>query len=134
MQKFGANLEDYLHLLLPPVVRLFDATDININVRRTSLETIDLISDSLDLSDFASRIIQPLVRCIENTPELRSVAMETLASLVSQMGVKYKIFIPMAQKVLNRNRIQHQRYDVLIAKIHNVCSFFFTVSSLDGFI
>jgi phosphatidylinositol kinase/protein kinase (PI-3 family) len=79
-------LEDYLHLLLPPIVKLFDAIDVNINVRRTALETVDLISDTLDLSDFASRIIQPLVRCIENTSELRSVAMETLASLVAQLG------------------------------------------------
>jgi len=113
-------LEDYLHLLLPPIVKLFDAIDVNINVRRTALETVDLISDTLDLSDFASRIIQPLVRCIENTSELRPVAMETLASLVAQLGKKFLIFIPMVQKVLNRNRIQHQRYDVLVAKILHV--------------
>ena len=103
VQKFGSNLEDYLHLLLPPIVKLFDAIDVNINVRRTALETVDLISDTLDLSDFASRIIQPLIRCIENTSELRPVAMETLASLVAQLGKKY-----------------HQRYDVLVAKILNV--------------
>jgi phosphatidylinositol kinase/protein kinase (PI-3 family) len=120
VQKFGSNLEDYLHLLLPPIVKLFDAIDVNINVRRTALETVDLISDTLDLSDFASRIIQPLVRCIENTSELRPVAMETLASLVAQLGKKFLIFIPMVQKVLNRNRIQHQRYDVLVAKILHV--------------
>ena len=120
VQKFGSNLEDYLHLLLPPIVKLFDAIDVNINVRRTALETVDLISDTLDLSDFASRIIQPLIRCIENTSELRPVAMETLASLVAQLGKKYLIFIPMVQKVLNRHRIQHQRYDVLVAKILNV--------------
>lgn len=120
VQKFGSNLEDYLHLLLPPIVKLFDAIDVNINVRRTALETVDLISDTLDLSDFASRIIQPLVRCIENTSELRPVAMETLASLVAQLGKKYLIFIPMVQKVLVRHRIQHQRYDVLVAKILHV--------------
>lgn len=34
MQKFGANLDDYLHLLLPPVVKLFDSNDIPITVRR----------------------------------------------------------------------------------------------------
>ena len=127
MQKFGGNLEDYLHLLLPPIVRLFDAIDVNINVRRTALETVDLISDTLDLSEFASRIIQPLMRCIENTPDLRSAAMDTLSSLVSQLGKKYLIFIPMAQKVVNRNRIQHTRYDVLVAKILNVSLPFLTL-------
>lgn len=101
-------------------MKLFDATDVNINVRRTALETVDLISDTLDLSDFASRIIQPLIRCVESTSELRPVAMETLASLVAQLGKKYHIFVPMVQKVLNRNRIQHQRYDLLVTKIINV--------------
>lgn len=120
VQKFGSNLEDYLHLLLPPIVKLFDAIDVNINVRRTALETVDLFCDTLDLSDFASRIIQPLVRSIENTSELRPAAMDTLASLVAQLGKKYLIFVPMVQKTLNRNRIQHQRYDVLVAKIVNV--------------
>ena len=120
MQKFGGNLEDYLHLILPPVVRLFDAVDINVNVRRTALETVDLISDSLDLSDFASRIVQPLIRCLENSADLRPTAMETLAALVSQLGQKYHIFIPMTQKVVQRHRIQHPRYDVLVARILNV--------------
>ena len=34
MQNFGANLDDYLHLLLPPVVKLFDSPDIPLPVRR----------------------------------------------------------------------------------------------------
>ena len=106
-------------------MKLFDAIDVNINVRRTALETVDLFCDTLDLSDFASRIIQPLVRSIENTSELRPAAMDTLASLVAQLGKKYLIFVPMVQKTLNRNRIQHQRYDVLVAKIVNVIKTFF---------
>ena len=34
LQLFGANLDDYLHLLLPPVVKLFDSTEVPIPVRR----------------------------------------------------------------------------------------------------
>lgn len=81
---------------------------------------MDLLSDTLDLSDFASRVVQPLMRCLEASPELRPVAVETLASLVAQLGRKYLIFVPMAQKVMLRHRIQHTRYDVLVAKILNV--------------
>lgn len=134
VQKFGSNLEDYLHLLLPPIVKLFDSIDVNLTVRRTALETVDLISDTLDLSDFASRIIQPLVRCLENTPELRQSAMETLSSLVAQLGKKYVIFVPMVQKVINRHRIQHRRYDVLVSKItNNVCIFTNINCVINGF-
>ena len=34
LQLFGANLDDFLHMLLPPVVRLFDSSDVPIAVRR----------------------------------------------------------------------------------------------------
>ena len=34
MQLFGANLDDYLHLLLPPVVKLVDLREIPLPVRR----------------------------------------------------------------------------------------------------
>ncbi|KAG8142392.1 hypothetical protein E2320_006314 [Naja naja] len=43
--------------------------------------------------------------------------MDTLSSLVFQLGKKYQIFIPMVNKVLVRHRINHQRYDVLICRI-----------------
>lgn len=61
LQKFGANLDDYLHLVLPPIVRLFDSTDCPVPVCRVAMETIDHLSDTLDFTDFASRIIHPLV-------------------------------------------------------------------------
>ena len=31
---FGSSLDDYLHLLVPPVVKLFDSSDIPLTVRR----------------------------------------------------------------------------------------------------
>ncbi|KAG0434650.1 hypothetical protein HPB47_018969, partial [Ixodes persulcatus] len=59
LQKFGCNLDDYLHLILPPIIKLFDSADIPMNVRITALETIDVLSESLDFSEFAARIIHP---------------------------------------------------------------------------
>ena len=35
IQLFGANLDDYLHLLLPPIVKLFDATDVPLQARKS---------------------------------------------------------------------------------------------------
>ncbi|XP_013778468.1 serine/threonine-protein kinase mTOR-like [Limulus polyphemus] len=34
LQNFGSNLDDYLHLILPPIVKLFDSTDAPMNVRK----------------------------------------------------------------------------------------------------
>ena len=34
---FGSSLDDYLHLLVPPVVKLFDSSDIPLSVRRSAI-------------------------------------------------------------------------------------------------
>ncbi|XP_060595349.1 serine/threonine-protein kinase mTOR-like [Ruditapes philippinarum] len=117
LQLFGANLDDYLHLLLPPVVKLFDSTDVPIPVRRVALETIDRLTDNLDLTDFASRIIHPLARTLDMTPELQSTAMDTLCALIMQLGQKFLIFIPMLTKITTKHKIQHQRYNILMCMI-----------------
>uniref|UniRef100_A0A4W3GLM4 Serine/threonine-protein kinase TOR n=1 Tax=Callorhinchus milii TaxID=7868 RepID=A0A4W3GLM4_CALMI len=117
IQLFGANLDDYLHLLLPPIVKLFDGQEVPLVPRRVSLETLDRLTESLDFTDYASRIIHPIVRTLDLTPELRQTSMDTLSSLVFQLGKKYQIFIPMVNKVMIRHRINHQRYDVLICRI-----------------
>lgn len=41
LQKFGNTLEEYLHMILPPVVKLFDTPDVPISVSRVAMETID---------------------------------------------------------------------------------------------
>ncbi|XP_040286249.1 serine/threonine-protein kinase mTOR isoform X4 [Bufo bufo] len=117
IQMFGANLDDYLHLLLPPIVKLFDAPDSPLQARKVALETVDRLTESLDFTDYASRIIHPIVRTLDFCPELRQTAMDTLSSLVFQLGKKYQIFIPMVNKVLLKHRILHQRYEVLTCRI-----------------
>nr|CAH7722994.1 unnamed protein product [Callosobruchus chinensis] len=117
MHKFGNNLEDYMHLMLPPIVRLFDAQDCPVSVSKQALETIDQLAEILDFSDYISRIIHPLVRTIDNSPELRPAAMDCLCSLVLQMGRKFCIFVPLVQKVLNKHKIQNRRWDILVSRI-----------------
>nr|FAA04053.1 TPA: mechanistic target of rapamycin [Lymnaea stagnalis] len=117
LEMFDGNLDDYLHLLLPPVVKLFDNAENPIHVRRSALETIDRLTDSLDLSDYASRIIHPLVRTMDSTPALHAVCMDTLCTLVIQLNHKFTIFIPMVAKVMGRQKIQHQRFHVLMTRI-----------------
>lgn len=117
LEKFGSTTNDYMHLILPPIVKLFDSPEVPLQIRGRALECIDRLSESLDFSEYASRIIHPLVRCLDSTPELRTEAMDTLASLVVQLGRKYTIFTPMVHKVLIKQKITHQRYELLCARV-----------------
>ncbi|QQP56713.1 Serine/threonine-protein kinase TOR, partial [Caligus rogercresseyi] len=117
LQKFGNTLDDYIHLILPPIVKLFDSPEVNIPTRKAALECIDQLTGTIDFSEYASRIIHPLVRCLDTCPELRPTAMETLTSLAWQLGKKYTIFIHMVHKVLINHKINHNRYDILYVRL-----------------
>lgn len=117
LQKFGNNLDEYMHMVLPPIVKLFNGCDYPLACSKEALETIDQLSDTLDFTEYASRIIHALVRSMDQTPELRSTAIDTLCSLVLQLGRKYEIFIPLVNRVVTKHRIICHRYEVLVTNI-----------------
>ena len=89
---------------------------------RVALETIDRLSDTLDLTDFASRIIHPLTRTLDTTPELQNTAMDALCALIMQLGQKFLIFVPMTNKIVTKQKVLHQRYNILMCRILKVRS------------
>lgn len=119
LQKFEDNLDDYMHLVIPSIVKLFDATDCPLSVAKVAIETVDYLSDSLNYSEMVSRIIHPLVRSLETCPSLRPTAMDTLCALIVQLGAKYTDFIPLVQKVVVKHRIQHQNYEQLLSRLQS---------------
>ncbi|XP_071544223.1 serine/threonine-protein kinase mTOR [Panulirus ornatus] len=116
-QKFGATLEEFLHMILPHIVKLFDASDVPLSVRRTALETVDHFADYLDLSDYTSKIIHPLLRTLDTSPDLRQQAMDVLCAVATQLGRSYECFIPIVHRITTRHKISHPRYDILVAKV-----------------
>ncbi|CAB3230731.1 unnamed protein product [Arctia plantaginis] len=119
LQKFEDNLDDYMHLVIPSIVKLFDASDCPINVAKVAMETVDYLSDSLNYSELVSRIIHPLVRSLDTCASLRLTAMDTLCALIVQLGRKFTDFIPLVQKVVVKHKIQHQNYELLLSRMQS---------------
>ncbi|CAG8540856.1 14593_t:CDS:10, partial [Acaulospora colombiana] len=96
---FGTNIEEYMHLVIPVVVKLFEKQDVPHQLRKSAIITIGQLSKK------------------QNNQELKNAAMDTLCTLVFQLGSDYAIFIPMINKVLQKQRIQHPNYDMLVSKL-----------------
>lgn len=97
---FGSSIEDYLHLVLPVIIRSFENPAAPPKLRKAALTTTAQLCRKVNFSDHASQIIHPLVRTLSTTDvDLRNAAMETLCVLVLQFGPDYAIFIPMVNKV-----------------------------------
>ncbi|KAF9435486.1 phosphatidylinositol kinase- protein kinase tor1 [Entomortierella beljakovae] len=116
--KFGSNIEEYMHLVIPVLVKTFEKQDAPMNLRKTAIVTIGTLAKRVNFSDYASRIIHPFARILALPgSELRTPTMEALCSLVLQLGQDYVNFIPMIKKVLIRNRIVHSTYEHLVSKL-----------------
>ncbi|KAJ7858122.1 FAT domain-containing protein [Mycena olivaceomarginata] len=101
-QTFGANIEEYLHLVIPIIVRTAESTKV------------------VNFSDHASRIVHPLMRILERAvAELRVAVLDTLCSLIVQLGSDFVIFVPTISKCLIRNPITHPGYDRAVAALLN---------------
>lgn len=99
-QTFGANIEEYLHLVIPLIVKAYDRLDSTTPLRKKAIVTIDVLSKRVNFCDHASRIVHPLVRVLDgSSTELRQVAMDTLCSLCIQFGADFAIFVPTINKV-----------------------------------
>ena len=97
---FGVNIEEYLQLVIPIIVRAYERPDATTALRKRAIQTIDGLSRKVNFSDYASRIIHPLVRVLaQPNNELRVAVMDTLCSLVLQLGSDFAIFVPTINKV-----------------------------------
>jgi FKBP12-rapamycin complex-associated protein len=117
---FGSNIEDYLHLVLPVVVKSFENPHSPDELRKAALRTTGQLCRKVNFTDHASQIIHPLVRTLANGDhEVKNIAMDTLCVLLLQFGADYAIFIPMVNKAMAANRIIHPQYESLVTKLLN---------------
>ncbi|KAI9797251.1 MAG: phosphatidylinositol kinase- protein kinase tor1 [Piccolia ochrophora] len=117
---FGSSSEEYMHLMIPVIVRLFEKAQQPVHIRKQAIECIGKLSRQVNLSDYASKIIHPLSRVLasgEKDTVLRQAAMDTLCALIFQLGRDYCHYIPTVNKVLVANRISHVNYDLLVTKL-----------------
>lgn len=99
-QTFGANIEEYLHLVIPIIVRTGESAYGSVALRKKAILTIDRLSKVVNFSDHASRIVHPLMRILERgVNELRVAVLDTLCSLIVQLGSDFVIFVPTISKV-----------------------------------
>lgn len=112
---FGTNLDDYLHLIIPAVVKLCEQNDPKIRIQ--ALQTLSELCQNMNLGAFASRILHPLAR---------------FSSLF------YFVFIIFVEcwtpQILSSKRKRLKRYVQLLSNLETnfLCSFLLFLKYLQG--
>lgn len=115
---FGSSAEEYMHLIIPILVRLFDNPAQPMFLRKSAIETIGKLSSMVNLNDYASKIIHPLTRVLASQePSLRVAALDTLCALMLQLGRDYLHFEHTVEKATTMYGIQHSNYDKAVEKL-----------------
>ncbi|KAJ3030013.1 UNVERIFIED_CONTAM: phosphatidylinositol kinase- protein kinase tor1, partial [Siphonaria sp. JEL0065] len=116
---FGATLEEYLYLVIPVIVRLFERQDVPLSIRKYAIQAAGQLSKKIDFADHSAKIIHPLLRILGNSSgkELRGVAMDTIVVLARQMKQGFALFISPIQQITTRYNIVHPTYEAIALKI-----------------
>ncbi|SPQ26658.1 5e2edd65-6acc-4dcf-a7ef-f29e4cb58798 [Thermothielavioides terrestris] len=115
---FGSSAEEYMHLIIPVLVRLFDNPAQPMFLRKSAIETIGKLSSMVNLNDYASKIIHALTRVLASQePSLRVAALDTLCALMLQLGRDYLHFEHTVEKAIVTYGIQHSNYDKAVEKL-----------------
>ncbi|KAK3316631.1 phosphatidylinositol 3-kinase tor2 [Apodospora peruviana] len=115
---FGASGEEYMHLIIPVMVRIFDNSGQPIFLRKSAIETVGKLSSMVNLNDYASKIILSLTRVLASgEPSLRVAALDTLCALMLQLGRDYLHFEHTVDKAISIYAIQHSNYDKAVEKL-----------------
>ncbi|KAF2473283.1 uncharacterized protein BDR25DRAFT_257609 [Lindgomyces ingoldianus] len=115
---FGSSAEEYMHLIIPVMVKMFDKSGQPVQIRRQAIETLGRLSKQVNISEFAARIIHPLCRVLAGQEQsLKQTALETLCALVFQLGPDYIHFVPTVNKILVTNKVPHSNYALIVSKL-----------------
>lgn len=115
---FGSSAEEYMHLIIPTIVQMFDKPNQPPQIRKIAVDTIGRISRQVNISEFAAKIIHPLARILQGKDiELKQAAVDTLCALIFQLGPDYLHFEPVISKILVAQKIPHGNYSLIVSKL-----------------
>lgn len=115
---FSSCIEEYFDLIISNILRFIENGPFEL--RKAAIESIGHFTASINLTDFASRIIHPFLRILNKAPEniqLRESVMNSLCALIVQLKGEYFIFLPIVDSVLSQNKISSPTYTKLVHQL-----------------
>ncbi|KAI9604455.1 hypothetical protein KEM48_000690 [Puccinia striiformis f. sp. tritici PST-130] len=117
-QTFGNNLEDYIQLVLPCLIKTIEKPELPISLRKNAIITLNVLSMKINLIDQVSRVVHPLIRVVNvGNNELRSLTMDAICSILIQIGPDFVIFLSTVNHALTQARYSHPLYESLVLKL-----------------
>lgn len=120
LESLGPVVEDYLHLLLPALMRVVNPAlgGASSDVARETLLYLRRLLPNMQLSSYAAAVIHPLIRVLDGPAEsLRVEALDTLSFLAPALGPEFALFVPSIRKAMVKNGVRSARFDSVASHV-----------------
>ncbi|KAJ3394189.1 phosphatidylinositol kinase- protein kinase tor1 [Entophlyctis sp. JEL0112] len=115
---FGSTLDEYLHLVVPAIVRIFERQEMAVGLRKYSIQVMGQLAGKTNLNEYSSTIIHALLRVLNSgNNELKNATMETLIVFARNMKQDFALFLPPIAQILSKHRIVDPTYSMIAQKI-----------------
>lgn len=97
---FGPSAEEYIHLIVPAIVRMFEKPQGPLTIRKAAVDTLGKLSRQVNVSDFSSLMVHSLARVVGSSDRtLRYAALDCICALIFQLGQDFSHYIQLVNKV-----------------------------------
>lgn len=123
---FGSSGEEYMHMIIPAIVSMFESPTASTNSRKAAIDTLSKLCRQVNVTDFASLMIHPLAKILSSPDKslagstersLKTAAMDCICSLVYQLGQDFVHYIPLVNRSAKAGQISSHNYDLLVSRL-----------------
>jgi serine/threonine-protein kinase mTOR len=123
---FGSSGEEYMHMIIPAVVAMFENTTAPFESRKRAIETLAKLSRVVNVTDFASLMLHPLAKIIASSEKvvtisternLKAIALDCVCVLIYQLGQDFMHYMPLVERATKLGQMNSERYQKLIESL-----------------
>ncbi|EXJ80982.1 FKBP12-rapamycin complex-associated protein [Capronia epimyces CBS 606.96] len=120
---FGSSGEEYMHMIVPAIVGIFENPAAPPNARRAAIDTLGKLSRTANVTDFASLMIHPLAKIlaspekvVTNSAErsLKAAALDCICALIYHLGQDFAHYLSLVERATKAGQINSERFQKLI--------------------
>ncbi|KIW48583.1 uncharacterized protein PV06_01155 [Exophiala oligosperma] len=123
---FGSSGEEYMHMITPAIVGIFENPAAPPNARRAAIDTLGKLSRTVNVTDFASLMIHPLAKilsspekAVTNSSErsLKAAALDCVCALIYHLGQDFSHYLPLVERATKTGQINSERFQKLVENL-----------------
>ena len=116
---FGANAEEYMHLVIPTIVHLIESTTAPMSIRKSAIETLGKLSRQVNISDHSSLMIHPLAKILRESldPYLKQTALDCVCTLIFQLGHDFVYYLPLMTRSTQAGKVSSRNFEILVSRL-----------------